>query len=418
MKVVIIGGGFGGLQAARALGGHAGIEVTLIDRRNHHLFQPLLYQVASAGLSSTQIATPIRSVFKRHSNVRVVLDEVIDIDLAAREAVTPTARHAFDKLILATGAEHSYFGRDDWEEWAPGLKTLEQAIEIRRRILLAFEEAEKEPDLAVQAEWLTFVIVGGGPTGVELAGAIAEISRTTLERDFRRIDPASTRVLLVEAGPRVLAAFDERLSARAARDLEHMGVEVRTGTRVADVNARGVRIGEEEILARTVLWAAGVEASPLGKKLGAGTDRAGRVRVQRDLSLERDRDIFVIGDLAEFRDGDVMLPGLAPVAMQQGRCAARNILRDAAGLPRTAFRYVDKGMMATIGRRRAVAQAGGLRLNGFLAWVAWLFIHIFYLIGFHNRFFVFLEWAWSYVTFKRGARLIASSQWRRRTPAP
>lgn len=412
LSVVIVGGGFAGLNAARALAGKPGIEVLLLDRRNHHLFQPLLYQVATAGLSPADIASPIRTVFSGVSNVRVLMDEVVDIDRAARAVVTPRGRIPFDRLILATGAVHSYFGRNEWEDFAPGLKTLEQATEIRRRILLAFEEAEKEADPRLQEEWLTFVVVGGGPTGVELAGAIAEISRTTLERDFRRIDPARTQVLLIEAGPRVLAGFHESLSATATRDLERMGVRVRTGTRVTEVSAEGVRFGDERVRARTVLWAAGVEASELGRKTGGTTDRSGRVEVGEDLSLKIDKDIFVVGDLSLFKDADGKpLPGLAPVAMQQGRHAARNILADAAGKPRRPFRYVDKGAMATIGRRRAVVETAGVRYTGFFAWLTWLFVHIFYLIGFRNRFFVFASWAWSYVTFKRGARLISGDDW-------
>lgn len=412
LSVVIVGGGFAGLNAARTLAGKAGIEVLLLDRRNHHLFQPLLYQVATAGLSPADIASPIRTVFSGVSNVRVLMEEVVDIDRAARAVVTPRGRIPFDRLILATGAVHSYFGRNEWEDFAPGLKTLEQATEIRRRILLAFEEAEKETDPRLQEEWLTFVVVGGGPTGVELAGAIAEISRTTLERDFRRIDPARTQVLLIEAGPRVLAGFHENLSATATRDLERMGVRVRTGTRVTEVSAEGVRFGDERVRARTVLWAAGVEASELGRKTGGATDRSGRVEVGEDLSLTIDKDIFVVGDLSLFKGADGKpLPGLAPVAMQQGRHAARNVLADAAGKPRRPFRYVDKGAMATIGRRRAVVETAGVRYTGFFAWLTWLFVHIFYLIGFRNRFFVFASWAWSYVTFKRGARLISGDDW-------
>lgn len=415
LKVVIVGGGFAGLGAAKALAGKKGVEVTLLDRRNHHLFQPLLYQVATAGLSPADIAAPLRAVLSKATNTRVLMDEVVSVDRGARVVLTEGARYPYDKLILATGAVHSYFGHEEWEDFAPGLKTLEQATEIRRRILTAFEEAEKESDPLLQKEWLTFVIVGGGPTGVELAGAISEISRTTLENDFRRIDPSSTRVMLIEAGPRLLAGFSEKLSKRAARDLEGMGVQIWTQTRVTDISVEGVRFGSEFIRARTVVWAAGVEASPLAKMAGAEVDRAGRALVQKDLSLAVDRDVFVIGDLANFRTEEgASLPGLAPVAMQQGRLAARNILADSAGRPREEFHYADKGMMATIGRRRAVAESKGLRFAGFPAWIAWLFVHIFYLIDFHNRVFVFLQWTWSYVTFKRGARLIASQNWRLR----
>lgn len=412
LSVVIVGGGFAGLNAARTLAGRKDVDVLLLDRRNHHLFQPLLYQVATAGLSPADIATPIRTVFSDAPNVRVLMEDVIDIDRDNHEVVTQDGRFRYDRLILATGAMHSYFGRNDWEDFAPGLKTLEQATEIRRRILLAFEEAEKEADPVLQKEWLTFVIVGGGPTGVELAGAIAEISRTTLERDFRRIDPARTRVLLIEAGPRVLAGFSEETSRKAARDLERMGVQIWTQTRVTEVSAEGVRFGAEQVRAKTVLWAAGVEASTLGKRTGAPTDRSGRVEVTEDLSLAIDKHIFVIGDLSTLKDSNGKpLPGLAPVAIQQGRHAARNVLADAEGKPRTPFRYFDKGIMATIGRRRAVVETGGLRYSGYFAWLTWLFVHIYYLIGFRNRFFVFLQWAWSYVTFKRGARLISGDDW-------
>lgn len=412
-SVVIVGAGFAGLNAAKTLARKKDVQVLMIDRRNHHLFQPLLYQVATAGLSPADIASPIRAVFTDDPNVEVLLENVISIDKEKQILRTNEATHSFDYLILATGAVHSYFGRDEWEEVAPGLKTLEQATEIRRRILLAFEEAEKQQDPEIQKQWLTFVIVGGGPTGVELAGAIAEISRTTLEKDFRHIDPARTRVMLIEAGPRVLAAFHESLSKRAARDLEKMGVQIWTGTRVTQVDSEGVQFSGEQIKAKTVLWAAGVEASPLGKTLNTEVDRAGRVLIEKDLSIKGHRNIFVIGDLANFATGaGQSLPGLAPVAIQQGRRAAKNILADLAQSPRQDFQYVDKGMMATIGRRRAVLETGSLRFGGVLAWAAWLFIHIFYLIGFRNRVFVFLQWAWSYLTFSRGARLIVDKDWR------
>ncbi|MBX3033237.1 MAG: NAD(P)/FAD-dependent oxidoreductase [Bdellovibrionaceae bacterium] len=412
-KVIVVGGGFAGLNAAKVLARNPQVEVLLLDRRNHHLFQPLLYQVATAGLSPAEIATPIRSVFSDFPNVRVLMEEVQGIDRHAKTIATSSGSHNYDYLIIATGAMHSYFGHDEWENFAPGLKTLEQATEIRRRILFAFEEAEKISDPGLQKEWLSFVIVGGGPTGVELAGAIAEISRTTLEKDFRHIDPAQTRVLLIEAGPRLLAAFDESLSKRASRDLERMGVQTWTRTRVTEVTAEGVRFGGESVRARTVIWAAGVEASPLGKKLSTPLDRSGRVIVEKDLSLPGDPRVFVIGDLAAFEEASgKTLPGLAPVAMQEGRAAGRNILRDLQGRPREAFRYVDKGIMATIGRRRAIMEVGKLRVGGILAWYAWLFIHIFYLIGFKSRLFVFLQWAWSYLTFKRGARLIVDKDWR------
>ncbi|MBX2989087.1 MAG: NAD(P)/FAD-dependent oxidoreductase [Bdellovibrionaceae bacterium] len=412
-KVIVVGGGFAGLNAAKVLARNPQVEVLLLDRRNHHLFQPLLYQVATAGLSPAEIATPIRSVFSDFPNVRVLMEEVRGIDRQAKSVTTSSGSHDYDYLIIATGALHSYFGHDEWENFAPGLKTVEQATEIRRRILFAFEEAEKINDPHLQKEWLSFVIVGGGPTGVELAGAIAEISRTTLEKDFRHIDPAQTRVLLIEAGPRLLAAFDESLSKRASRDLERMGVQTWTRTRVTEVTEDGVRFGGESVRARTVIWAAGVEASPLGKKLSTPLDRSGRVIVEKDLSLPNDPHVFVIGDLAAFEEKPgKYLPGLAPVAMQEGRAAGRNILLDLKGRPREAFRYVDKGIMATIGRRRAIMEVGKLRVGGILAWYAWLFIHIFYLIGFKSRLFVFMQWAWSYLTFKRGARLIVDKDWR------
>lgn len=411
-KVLIVGGGFGGLSVGRALARSKDVQVELLDRRNHHLFQPLLYQVATAALSPADIATPIRSVFSANPRVQVLLEEVVSVDRAKRTVQTTSGDHGYDYLVIATGAVHSYFGHGEWEDDAPGLKTVEQATELRRRILLAFEEAEKQTDPEKQKEWLTFVIVGGGPTGVEMAGSIAEISRTTLEKDFRHIDPARTRVLLIEAGPRIVAGFDESLSRRATRDLERMGVQIWTGTRVTNITKEGVELGNEQVRARTTMWAAGVAASPLGKALGAPLDRAGRVLVEKDLSVPGDNRVFVIGDLASLNDEKGRpLPGLAPVAMQQGRHVAKNILRDIKKQPMEPFHYRDKGMMATIGRRKAVLQSGPVKMGGFLAWWAWLFIHIFYLISFRNRASVFMQWAWSYVTFKRGARLIVDKDW-------
>jgi NADH dehydrogenase len=417
-KVVIVGGGFGGLTAAKALGKDPGIRVTLLDRRNYHLFQPLLYQVATAGLSPADIAVPIRATLSAYANIEVLLAEVDRIDVDARTVHSGDQAWLYDALILACGARHSYFGHDAWEENAPGLKTLEQATEIRRRILLAFELAERSDDPEETKRHLTFVVVGGGPTGVELAGAIAEISRTTLERDFRKIDPARTQVILVEGSPRVLAAFDEELSQKARADLEKLGVQVRTATRVTEVEAGGVRLGSQFLPASTIIWAAGVLPSPIGRALGVPLDPAGRVIVNGDLSIPGHPEVFVIGDQAHAKGADGNpLPGLAPVAMQEARFVARLIRGGHRGCVKDSaqhalFRYVDKGQMATIGRKRAVLQFRGLRIGGFLAWFAWLFIHIFYLIGFKNRISVFAQWTWSYLTFKRGARLITEKEWR------
>ena len=412
-NVVIVGAGFGGLNVAKNLARSKDVKITLIDRRNYHLFQPLLYQVATAGLSPAEIATPIRTVFSGYKNVDIVLGNIVDIDREARQVKTAETSYPFDYLVLACGAKHSYFGHADWEENAPGLKTLEQATEIRRRILLAFELAEKEKDAEKRKTLLTFVVVGGGPTGVELAGAIAEISRYTLAKDFRSIDPSRTRVILIEAGARLLAAFDEDLSRKAARDLEHLGVQIWTSTRVTEVNSEGAQLSEEFVKARTVIWAAGVEPSSLSQALKTPLDKQGRVIVRPDLSLESDKNIFVIGDQAAYKTSKgEFLPGIAPVAIQQGQYLARNILREIKGQPREDFKYFDKGIMATIGRKKAIVQAGHLKMSGFLAWCAWLFVHIFYLIGFKNKFFVFIQWAWSYLTFKRGARLIIDKEWR------
>lgn len=411
-KVVIVGAGFAGLNAVRALAKNDDLDILIIDRRNYHLFQPLLYQVATAGLSPADIATPIRSIVSDEKHVKVMLANVDSVDLAAKTVSTDKEKIPFDYLVMACGAKHSYFGHPEWEDFSPGLKTLEQATEIRRRVLLAFEEAEKETDKEKQKQLLTFVIVGGGPTGVEMAGAIAEISRFTLEKDFRNIDPSRTRVLLIEAGSRVLASFDEKLSKRATRDLEKLGVQIWTSTRVTEVTAEGVRLGEETIRARTTIWAAGVQPSSLGKTLGVELDRSGRVVVEKDLSLKNHPHVFVLGDQACFQvDNGKTLPGLASVAIQQGRHAAKNITALSKGKPVREFKYLDKGQMATIGRKKAVAQVKAFKFAGFPAWIVWLFIHIYYLIGFKNRFFVFYQWAWSYVTFKRGARLITAKDW-------
>ncbi len=411
-RVLIVGGGFAGVNAAKVLGAAGTVDVTVVDKRNHHLFQPLLYQVAMAGLSPAEIAAPIRSMLARYARVRVLLGAVQAIDLPQKVARTDIGDIPFDYLILAAGSTHAYFGHRDWEEFAPGLKTLEQATEIRRRVLLAFEEAERTHDPAELARLLTFVIVGGGPTGVELAGAIAEMSRFTLARDFRSINARSAKVVLVEAGPRILAMFSESQAARAARDLEALGVQVRAGAAVTLVDAGGVQLGDERIRSATVLWAAGVKASPLGGMPGAELDRQGRVAVARDLSLPGEPRVFVVGDQARFaHQTGSPLPGTAPVAIQEGRHAAQVILDELRGRPRRPFHFVDKGQMATIGRSRAILEIGSLKLGGFVAWVLWLIIHIYYLTGFNNRLLVVVQWAWSYLTFGRGARLITARDW-------
>lgn len=412
-RVVIVGGGFAGLNAAKGLGGTRDLEVTLLDERNHHLFQPLLYQVAMAGLSPSEIAAPIRSLLSGYANIRVLRERATHIDLAERVVESATDRYPYDFLILACGARHSYFGHEDWEQYAPGLKTLEQATEIRRRVLNAFEEAEKERDPARQKALLTFVIVGGGPTGVELAGALGEMSRYTLARDFRRIDPKLARVILVEAGPRILPSFSESLASRAVGDLETLGVHVWTASPVTRVDADGVDVGKERIESRTALWAAGVKPSSLSGDLGVELDRQGRVIVEPDLSLETHPEVFIAGDQAHVADrkGEP-LPGMAPVALQQGRYLARRIRSAIQGQPHPEFMYTDKGQMATIGRGRAILEKGRFRLTGLSAWIVWLVIHIYYLAGFKNRLFVVLQWAWAYWTFRRGSRLIVEKEWR------
>jgi NADH:ubiquinone reductase (H+-translocating) len=411
-RVLIVGGGFAGINCAHGLAGAGGVEVLLVDQRNHHLFQPLLYQVAMAGLSPADIAVPIRSLFSSHGNVRVLQAKVLELALDARLAKTTAGGFPYDELVVASGAQHSYFGNERWEENAPGLKTLEQATEIRRRVLHAFEAAEAVEDPGERRALLTFVVVGGGPTGVELAGALGEMSRFTLSRDFRRIDPKLTRIILIEAGPRILPSFADSLSSRATRDLEQLGVQVWTQALVTDVTAGGVHVGGERIDARTVLWAAGVRASPLGAVLGAKLDSQGRVFVGDDLTIPGHPEVFVAGDLAHCEQDGRLLPGVATVALQQGRYIAQAIRDDVAGRPRERFSYWDKGQMATIGRRRAVLESGRLRLTGFLAWTAWLLVHIYYLSGFRNRLLVLIQWAWSYFTFARGARLIVEKRWR------
>jgi NADH:ubiquinone reductase (H+-translocating) len=404
--VVVVGGGFGGLAAARALRGR-GVRVTLVDRRNHHLFQPLLYQVATAALSPADVAAPIRSILRRHGEAEVRMAEARGVDPVRRSVLLADGSAlAYDFLIVATGATHAYFGHPEWEPLAPGLKTIEDATEIRRRFLLAFEAAEAEEDPGERRALLTFVVVGGGATGVEMAGSMAEMARRSLVRDFRRIDPGTARVILLEGGERILSSYDPRLSAYARRALERIGVEVRTGSIVTGVEPEAVRVGGERIRTRNVVWAAGVTASPLGAALGVPLDRAGRVLVEPDLSAPGHPEVFVVGDLAAMEQDGAALPGVAPVALQQGRAAARNVLRTLAGRPRRAFRYRDRGSMATIGRRAAVMQSAGLRLRGWPAWMAWLLIHIVQLIGFRNRLLVMIQWAWIYFTWQRGARLI------------
>src|SRR5262245_24250524 len=414
--VVILGGGFGGLAAARALARRP-VRVTLIDRRNHHVFQPLLYQVATAGLSAPDIAAPIRRIVQRYRNVDVLLAEARGIDLDRRTVRLEDGELAFDSLIVATGATHSYFGHDDWAEVAPGLKTLEDALLIRRRVLLAFERADRETDDTRRRQWLTFVVIGAGPTGVEMAGTMAEIARHTLRQDFRHIDPGTARVVLIEAIDRVLPPFPPDLSAKAKDQLERLGVEVKLATRVTGVDAEGVLLGEERLAARTIVWAAGVAASPLGRALSTSVDRAGRVPVEPDLTLPGHPEVYAIGDLVALQQDGQPVPGVAPAAMQMGRHAARNILRVIQGKPRLPFRYVDKGSLATIGRKSGVALFGRFRMWGFPAWAAWLAIHIFFLIGFRNRFVVMIDWAWSYFTHQRFARLILDVE-RSREDAP
>ena len=418
-RVVIVGAGFGGLTAARALA-RAPAHITVIDRKNHHTFQPLLYQVATAGLSPSEIAAPIRSILRGRDNVEVLLGEVTGFDLARRLVETPEQQIPYDYLVVAAGASHAYFGHDDWEPFAPGLKTIEDALEIRRRVLLAFELAERQAAAGESGFPLNFVVVGAGPTGVELAGTLAEISRHALLQEFRAIDPKSAKILLLEGGPRVLPTYPEELSSSAQEQLQQLGVEVRTSALVTGVEPGVVRVGETRLAAAVILWAAGVAASPLGKTLGVPVDRAGRVAVEPDLSLPDHPEVFVIGDLAALKDeSGRMLPGVAPVAMQQGRYVARIIQRELEGAPeapaqaqpppRPGFHYWDKGSLATIGRAAAVAEFGKIHISGFIAWLAWLFVHILFLIGFRNRLLVFIEWAWSYVTYERGARLITGS---------
>jgi NADH:ubiquinone reductase (H+-translocating) len=408
-RVVIVGAGFGGLKAAELLA-RLPVDITILDRKNHHTFQPLLYQVATAGLSPAEIAAPIREIMARHKNVEVLLGEVTGFDLARRMVQVHGFEVAYDYLIVAAGAMHAYFGHDEWERLAPGLKTIEDALEIRRRVLLAYELAEREAALTGNHRPLNFVVVGAGPTGVELAGTLGEIARRSLPKNFRNIDPAKTRIVLVEAGPSILSSYPEDLRRSAVEQLEHLGVEVRTNSPVTDVRMGQVQIGDDMVPAEVVLWAAGVAASPLGRMLGVPVDRAGRVFVEPDLTIPDHREVFVIGDLATMKDehGNP-LPGVAPVAMQQGKFVARQIAADLTGHERGKFRYFDKGSLATIGRAAAIAQFGKIHISGALAWITWLFVHILFLIGFRNRVIVMLQWAWSYLTYERAAWLITGA---------
>ena len=408
-QVVIVGGGFGGLEAAKRLA-KAPVQVTLIDRRNHHLFQPLLYQVATAGLNPADIAEPIRAILRRQANVEVLLGEVVSVDASADEVVLADGtRIGFDHLVLAAGARHSYFGHDEWEQHAPGLKSVEDALEIRRRVLSAFEVAEGSDDAAEREAALTFVVVGAGPTGVELAGAIAEIATHTLAKDFRRIDPATATVVLLEGVDRVLPTFHESLSRRAEEQLADLGVDVRTSTRVTGVDEAGVEIdGSDRIEARTVLWGAGVAAAPLAQSTGGELDRSGRVVVDGSLAVPGHPNVFVVGDMAAASSGGEPVPGVAPAAVQGGRHVAAAIRADLEGRGRPVFRYRDKGSLATVGRAAAVAEFGRIRLSGFVAWVLWWAVHVALLIGFRSRALVMFGWGWSWLTFKRGARLITT----------
>ena len=416
--VVIVGGGFGGLEAAKILGNKP-VAVTVIDRTNHHLFQPLLYEVATAALSPADIAAPIRGVLSDCENTEIMLAEVTAIDVEKKTVKTSDREIVYDYLILATGSRHSYFGKDEWEKLAPGLKSLEDAVEIRRRLLMAFEYAEKMPDEASRRAAMTFAIIGGGPTGVEMAGAIAEIARYTLAEDFRHIDPSHARVILIEGSDRVLSAFPEDLSASAMKQLKSLGVEIITGVHASNLTEEGLEVKGEFIPCRVKIWAAGNAASALGKTLGVPTDRSGRVVVNEDLSIPGHPEVQVIGDLAYFEHrGRKPVPGVSPVAMQQGRHAARNVLDMVDGRKPQRFWYWDKGSMATIGRNKAVADLNFVHFSGFPAWLAWLFVHIIFLVGFRNRVAVLLQWAWAYFTFNKGARLITRNfQAEQRPPA-
>jgi NADH dehydrogenase len=420
-KVVIVGAGFAGLTAAQRLA-RLPVQVTIIDRKNHHTFQPLLYQVATAGLSPGEIAAPIRWILRGHANIEVLLGEVLEFDIPQKRVVMKDEQLDYDFLIVASGATHAYFGHEEWEPSAPGLKTIEDALEIRRRVLLAFELAERDRETSQgtpqgngngrqnPARLLQFVVIGGGPTGVELAGTLAEIARHAMNHEFRNIDPRDSKILLIEGGPRVLPAYSENLSRKAEAQLRRLGVEVRTSQMVTGIEPGAVWVGDQKIPSPVILWAAGVAASPLGNKLGVPVDRAGRVEVAADLSVPGHPEVFVVGDLAALKDETgKLLPGVAQVAIQQGNWVGEMIARDLEKQPRRPFHYQDKGSLATIGRAAAVAKIGRFELSGYFAWLAWLFIHIFFLIGFRNRIMVMIQWAWSYLTYERGARLITGS---------
>lgn len=406
-RVLIIGGGFAGLNAAKQLGNIENIEVTILDKSNHHLFQPLIYQVAMAGLNPSDVAVPIRSIVSKYNNIKVLYGEALGFDFENNIVKTDFYDLGYDYLIIAAGARHSYFGNDQWAEFAPGLKSLDQATEIRRKVLTAFENAEKSKDKEEQRKLLTFVVVGGGPTGVELAGAIGEMSRFTLSKDFKNIDSKLSRIILIEGGSKILPSFCDKLSSRAVRDLESVGVQVWTNSLVTSIDQNGVCVGNEKIMSSTVLWAAGVQASSLTEKIDIEKDRIGRLVIEQDLSLKGIKNVFAAGDIAHYKDEKRgILPGIAPVAVQQGKHIGEIIKNETAGQPRTPFKYFDKGQMATIGRSKAIVEFAGLKFSGFFAWLAWLFVHILYLTGFKNRTLVVLQWGWQYLTFKRGSRLI------------
>lgn len=412
-RVVIVGGGFAGIHAARMLGNRTDFEVTLIDRKNYHLFQPLLYQVAMAALGEGDIAAPLRNMLADYENISVFKGLVTNVDLEARKITTDFGEFSYDYLMLACGVQHHYFGNNDWEEYAPGLKTLAQATEIRRRVMEAYEAAERTNDPVERKKLLTFVIVGGGPTGVELAGSIGEMSRYTLSKFYKHIDPKLTRIFIVEAAERILGAFDPSLSSKATRALEKLGVQIWTSSGVSAVDANGVQIGRERIEASTVLWAAGVQAQEIGKTMGVETDRIGRIVVEPDLSIPGHPEVFVGGDQACFtHQGGTPLPGLAPVALQQGKYIGRTIIGDLKGRPRKPFSYFNKGQMATIGRNKAIVEFKGLKFDGAPAWFTWIVVHILYLTSFKHRVFVLLQWGWSYFTLAHGARLIVNKEWR------